>query len=1202
MKEPLRHFRLVLLILLPAACKQNDHALFTRLSSESTGVGFSNVITENDSVNILSYYYCYNGGGVGVADFNNDGLQDIFFTGNMVSSKLYLNKGNMEFEDITASAGLTTHDWIMGVSVVDINNDGWMDIYLNVAGPGGKGGMGKHHNLLFISQGSADGKITFKEDAAGYGLADTSFCVQSAFFDYDRDGDLDMYLLTNDVDGVEKSFVNPASYPITRGKTVDRLYENIGDSAGHPYYKDVSEKAGITEEGYGLGLAIGDLNGDGWPDVYAANDFMPNDQLLINQKNKTFKECAMQSMRHQTYNGMGVDIADINNDLKPDIMVLDMLPANNERRKTMIARSDHENFAMRKKAGYVDEYMRNTLQLNQGVDANGVVYFSDIAQLAGVNATDWSWSVLLGDFDNDGLRDCYVTNGFARNITDLDFLSYNADNNTFGTTEDKIKRTKDLLGKLKGIQVSNYIFRNNGDLAFDDMTDAWGIRNASYSNGAAYADLDNDGDLDLITSNINEEAYIYANNENKDKNKNNYLEITLKGSDRNINAFGTSVVLYCGKDNFHAYYMPVKGYLSSMAGPLCIGTGRYQVVDSIKVTWPDGSGQSIKNVPVNQRIAISYKASQAPQPPQASEPPRPEPQLPQPENMVDHPLFVKAGDRCDIHYLQVENNYNDFNDELLLPRLYSRKGPGIAVGDVDNKDGMDFFIGGAAGCAGSLFTQTAGGTFVERKINLQDAKYEDMGSLLFDADNDGDADLYVVSGGNEFKNIPGAYQDRLYLNDGSGNFTKNQSALPVTASSGSCVVGDDFDKDGDIDLFRGGANSPGSYPAAPRSYLLKNENGRFVDITAEAAPSLMNIGMVTSAVWSDFDNDGWVDLIVVGEWMPPVFLRNNKGKFQDVTGQTGLEKVNGWWNSIYPVDVDNDGDMDYIVGNMGANVDYKPAKDKPVELFYNKFNGSAKAQPVLSCYMTNESGQKERYPFAYRDDLFRVIPSLKKKYWNYDSYSKATLNEVFNADELSGAAHYRADVFDNCILINKGNGKFSISSLPAAAQLSCINGILAMDIDKDGNMDLIVSGNSHSNEVVYGWMDASLGLLLKGDGKGNFKPVPAMVSGLFLQGDMKSLVCLYDKGGHPIILGGANADSLQVLSPLQTGTEVFYAGPLDAYAEITYKNGSRARWEFCYGAGYLSQSVRAIEINEQVKSLEIIDSKGGRRKVRTKVE
>lgn len=1180
MKEKFLHFYLAAAaIIFLQGCKERNHVLFKKLSSANTGVSFSNTIIENDSVNILTYYYCYNGGGVGAADFNNDGLQDIFFTGNMVSSKLYLNKGKMQFKDVTTIAGLTTDDWIMGVSAVDINNDGWMDIYLNVAGPGHKR---KHHNLLFINQGVKNGDISFKEDASGYGLADSSFCVQSAFFDYDRDGDLDMYLLTNDVDGVEKTFVNPATYPITRGVTVDRLYENVGDSTGHPFYKDVSKQAGITEEGYGLGLAIDDFNGDGWPDVYAANDFMPNDHLLINQKNKTFKECAAQNMRHQSYNGMGVDIADINNDSRPDIMVLDMLPENNERRKTMIARGDYENFEMRQKAGYADEYMRNTLQLNQGTDASGITYFSDIAQLAGLHATDWSWSVLLTDFDNDGLRDCYVTNGFAKNITDLDFTSYNADNNTFGTTEDKFRRTRDLLGKLKGVHLSNYIFRNKGNLAFDNMTDDWGITNNSYSNGAAYADLDNDGDLDLITNNINKEAFIHENIENNNKNRNNYLKVALQGSDKNINGIGASVILYCGNDKFYSYCSPVKGYLSSMNGPLGFGLGKHTFIDSIRIKWADGKGQTIKNVRANQQLKIEYKSSRS---------------LP-PGKAVEQTIFTNANDRYNIRYRHAENEYNDFNDESLLPKLYSRKGPGIAVGDIDNEYGLDFFIGGSTGNAGTLFIQTKNGRFAEKKINLEDAKYEDIGSLFFDADNDGDADLYVVSGGNEFKNMPGAYQDRLYINDGKGNFAKNQQSLPEIPSSGSSVVAADFDKDGDIDVFRAGANFPGSYPVSPRSYLLKNENGKFVDITNQVASELMNPGMITSAVWSDFDNDGWIDLIVVGEWMPPSFFKNEKGNFINVTKQTGLSNVNGWWNSIYPADIDNDGDIDYVVGNMGTNIDYKPAKNQPVELFYYNFNSTATPQPVLSCYMKDESEEKKRYPFAYRDDLFRVMPSLKKKFWNYETYSKATLDEVFKEDELSKAKYYKADLFESCIIKNNGNGKFSISPLPSEAQLSCINGIMATDFDKDGNTDLIATGNLHSTEVVYGWLDASLGLLLKGDGKGNFKPVPASGSGLLLHGDMKSLAYLYDKSGNNVILAAANSDSLKVLSPsVKSPPKILYAHPLDEYAEITDANGKKTKQEFYYGSGYLSQSARAIEINNKIKYIKVVDSKGNKREM-----
>ncbi len=1159
------------------SCKRKGDPLFAKLSSGSTGISFSNTINENDSINILSYYYCYNGGGVGIADFNNDGLQDIFFSGNMVSSKLYLNKGNMQFDDITKSAEVTTHDWIMGVSVVDINNDGWMDIYLNVAGPGH---LRKHHNLLYINQGAKNGTISFKEDAAGYGLADSSFCVQSAFFDYDRDGDLDMYLLTNDVDGVEKTFVNSASYPVTRGVTADRLYENVGDSAGHPVYKNVSKPAGITEEGYGLGLAIADLNGDGWPDVYASNDFMPNDQLLINQKNKTFKECAAQSMRHQTYNGMGVDIADINNDLKPDIMVLDMLPENNERRKTMIARADNDNFALRKNAGYVDEYMRNTLHLNRGTAANGITYFSDIAQLAGVHATDWSWSVLLADFDNDGLRDSYVTNGFARNITDLDFLSYNADDNTFGMVKDKIKKSRDLLDKLKGIHISNYIFKNNGKLQFDNVTDVWGVKNASYSNGAAYADLDNDGDLDLVTNNINEAAFVFENKENNKKDKNNYLQVLLKGNNQNVNGIGATVKLYMDNDSSYAFNSPVKGYLSSMSVPLNFGVGKHTCINALTITWPDGRDQTLKNIKANQQLILNYKSAE----------PR---QAPLPAGQA---IFTNVNNQYNIHYRQIENQYSDFDDEVLLPKLYSKKGPGIAVGNINNNEGFVFFIGGSAGNMGTLFTQNSNGSFTEKNINQQDAKYEDMGSLFFDADNDGDADLYVVSGGNEFKKLPGAYQDRLYINDGKGNFIKNESSIPVTISSGSCVVGADFDKDGDIDLFRAGGNSPGAYPLSPRSYLFENDNGKFVDITNTVAPELMNVGMVTSAVWSDFDNDGWIDLIVTGEWMPPTFFKNEKGKLVNVTGQTSLTNCNGWWSSIYPVDIDNDGDIDYVLGNMGTNIDYKPAKDKPVELFYNDFDGSGKMHPVLSCYMADEAGEKKRFPFAFRDDLLRVMPSLKRKFWNYDLYSRAGLEDVFKPEALSTATYFKADLFENCLFENKGGGKFAIKPLPVEAQFSCINGVVSTDYNNDGNIDLIVAGNSHSSEVVYGWMDASLGVLLEGDGKGNFKSVPPEKSGLFLSSDIKGLAALYDKNGNEIILAAANSNSLTVLGQVKKPTsKIFFAAPQDAFAQIEYINGHSTRQEFYFGTGYLSQSARVIQIGNLVKSVVITDVKGNKR-------
>ncbi len=1170
-----------LLCILLNGCKKSSPPLFEKLSFNKTGINFINTISENDSVNMLNYYYCYNGGGVGIADFNNDNLPDIFFTGNMVSSKLYLNKGNMQFEDITIPSGLTTRDWIMGVSVVDINNDGFMDIYLNVAGPEF---ARKHHNLLYINQKNGIGSSPrFKEDAASYGLDDSSFCVQSAFLDYDRDGDLDMYLLTNDVDRVGKSYILPASYAITGGKTIDRFYENVGDTLNHPYYKNVSAKAGIIQEGYGLGLAIGDLNGDGWPDIYAANDFMPNDQLFINQKNKTFKDVAAKSMRHQTFNGMGVDIEDINNDAKPDIMVMDMLPENNERRKTMIAKSDYESFFLRQKAGYVTEYMRNTLQLNQGNDKSGNLFFSDIAQFAGVHATDWSWGVLLSDFDNDGFRDAYITNGFVKDITDLDYINYSQENNMFGTNKARDDKSKGMVNLLKGVKLSNYMFKNKGDLSFDNMTALWGLKYDSYSNGAAYADLDNDGDQDLVINNINEEAFVFENKATKPKTtENSYLQLILKGSKKNINGIGSTVTLYCGKQQFYNYFSPVKGYLSSMNTPLHIGLGKINVIDSLRVVWQDGKLQIVKSIKVNQRLTLRYDNAD-------------DVEL---KKVLKSTVFNGANKQYNIDWKHTENEYNDFIDEPSLLSMYSKKGPGIAVGDIDNKNGTDFFIGGSKGNPGTLFLQTNTGSFVQKKINNSDAQYEDIGSLLFDTDNDNDLDLYVVSGGSESKNESKAFNDRLYFNDGKGNFVRQKSALPLTASSGSCVVVTDFDKDGDLDVFRAGALSVGGDFASPRSYLLRNDGGKFTDITDKAASGLSKIGMVNSAVWSDFDNDGWQDLIIAGEWMSPTFYKNQKGKFINVTEQTGLKDMNGLWNSIFPADIDNDGDVDYVFGNMGTNIDYSPSKNQPLEIFYGDFANTGKYKAVFTTYILDNSGKKNPYPITFRDDFFQSMPLLKKKFANYQSYSVAQLSNIFSKATLEKAVHLTANTFQSCILINKGNGKFTVQPLPPEAQFSCIYGILATDVDLDGNLDLLITGNSHSNEVVYGWMDASLGLLLKGNGKGDFKPQSAEQSGLFLHEATRGVGLMYDSKGRKIIMAVANSDSLNLLSVGDNSTSpIIYAHSDEVYAEITLKNGKKRKQEFYFGAGYLSQQVRAICQDKSIKSFQLFDQNGKTRKI-----
>ncbi|MBO0933853.1 VCBS repeat-containing protein [Fibrella aquatilis] len=1166
--------------------------LFAMLDAGHTGLTFANTITESDSVNVLNYYYCYNGGGVAVGDFNNDGRPDLFFGGNMVSSTLYLNEGNLRFRDVTQTARLTTTDWVMGVSVVDVNNDGWLDVYLNVAGPER---AIRGHNRLFINGGlGKTGVPVFTEQAAAYGLAAESFNVQSAFFDYDRDGDLDMYLMTNQVNGVDKNMVVPPGYPVTRGATTDRLYENLGvsDSLGHPVFVDVSARVGIRHEGYGLGLSIADLNADGWPDIYVANDFMTNDHLYINQPDKAgkrvFTDQCQTGQRHQSYNGMGVDVADINNDAWPDVLVVDMLPQTNQRRKTTIAGMNYEKFLLESQAGYVPQFMRNTLQLNRGNGPAGV-QFSDIGQLAGVHATDWSWGPLLADFDNDGLRDLYITNGFVKNITDLDFANYQAAETMFGSQQVRNDQQQALTKRLTGVSVSNYVFRNTGQLTFTDETENWGINRPSYSNGAVYADLDSDGDLDLVTSNINEPAYLYENRANKRPDAATFLTIKLLGSPQNRQGIGSTVTVYAGNRSQTVYASPVRGYLSSIDTPLHIGMGRARRADSVAVVWPDGWRQVLKNVKTNQQLTLSYRNRSAKTAPVPSE----------------TPLFVVANNALGIHCKHVENRHNDFVENPLLLRQYDRGGPALAVGDVDGRQGDDFFVGGSAGQPGLLFRQQANGRFIGAAINQPEARCEDAGALFFDADNDGDTDLYVASGGSEFKPESADYQDRLYLNNaarqpGNASFTLAPNALPAMRTSKSCVVGADYDHDGDIDLFVGGRYQPGAYPDAPRSYLLQNNGGTFQDVTAQTAPDLVRPGMVSGAVWTDVDNDGWTDLICVGEWMPITFFQNRHGRLVNVTGQTGLGDSRGWWNSILPVDIDRDGDMDYVVGNAGTNLDYAPKPGQPLALLAGDFDHNKRTKPIVFQYVLTANGTREQAPFAGRDDLLKQWVGLRGRFLDYASYGETTLAQLLTNTKPTEHTNLTASTFETSIIENLGGGRFKRRALPAEAQFSATFGILADDFTGDGLPDLLLTGNNHAGEVLYGWADASLGVLLAGDGRGHFRAVSPPHSGLFLANDHRSLAQLRTNRGRAVVLAAANADSLVALVQTQpTGGRVLTARPLDAYALLQHTDGRTSRHEFSYGVGYLTQSARSLTVPDKVRTITIADTRGNRRVVPT---
>ena len=1168
----LRLLPLIALFATLQSSAQNTATLFRLLPGRQTGITFNNRLTESDSLNILNQANIYNGGGVGIGDFNNDGLPDVYFAGNMVSNKLYLNKGNLRFTDITAiaSVGGSGH-WCTGVAVIDINADGWLDIYVSASFR--KSSPLLRTNLLYINQGlNQEGIPVFKESANAYGLADEGFSTQAYFFDYDKDGDLDMYQVTNELYDSKTPIRFRPKVKDGSALNTDRLYRNNGDGT----FTNVSRQAGILMEGWGHAACITDFNMDGWPDVYVANDFVSNDLLYINNHDGTFTNRPGEYFKHTAWNAMGTDAVDINNDGFVDIISLEMLPETNMRKKRMLSGNEYYNYTNSAKYGYEHQYVRNVLQLNSGYIKNSHPVFSDVGYLAGVYQTDWSWCPLVADFDNDGLRDIIISNGLPRDVTDLDYIAYNNGQGGKGGNY-----TLAMTDSLPVVKLANYAFKNTNGLQFKDVSKDWGFTLALFSNGAAYADLDNDGDLDVLINNINDEASVYENTLQKNDH---WLRIQFEGPPQNKTGIGAKVVVHNGEKKIYYEQYPTRGYLSTDDARAHVGLGANASAIAIDITWPDGKTQQLHNIPAGREITLAYKDAT-----NAS------------GSAYGGPsAWLKdASALTGIHYKPKERDFVDYNIQATLPHKLSQYGPGIAVGDIDKNGFDDLYIGGSSGNAGIFFMQDASGKFKAdstRFIQKDDPLYEDMGAIFFDADNDNDPDLYIVSGSYEIPPNHTISSDRLFINDGKGRFAKSKNALPKDSSNGSCVRAADFDGDGDLDLFIGGRVISGSYPNPPQSMLLKNDKGVFTDVTATVCPQLKNIGMITDALWSDFDNDGKPDLILAGEWMPLTFFKNN-GKAL-TKAATGIENNIGWWNSLTAGDFDNDGDIDYIAGNLGLNTNYNATAAQPLTIYAKDMDANGSMDAMVFCYMKAEDGSMKLFPMSTKDDMTSQLIAIRKRFPTYKSYGAATIDDLLTKNDLAGALMLEANYMSSAYIENKGGGHFTITTLPTEAQTAPVYGMLAEDVDHDGNLDILLTGNDYGMEPYSGRHDAFMGLCLKGDGKGNFNPLSLSASGFVVKGDGKGLAKVAGANHTNLYVASQNQDSLLTFSDTQhTAINNIAVKPQEFAATITYKDGRKRYTEFYYGSTFLSQSSRVISVDESVSNIIITDFRGNKRTI-----
>ncbi len=1095
----------MILALLLAACggpSAPSDPLFVRLSADETGIDFVNALPESAEFNIIDYLYYYNGGGVGAGDVNGDGLTDLFFTSNLDQNRLYLNQGNFVFEDVTESAGVGgTADWSTGVTMADVNGDGALDIYVSVVSAllNRRGA-----NELYIN--NRDG--TFSERAAEFGLAHVGFATEASFFDYDNDGDLDAYLLNHSTHSARS--IGTTELRLERHPHAgDMLLRNDNNR-----FVDVTAEAGILGSalGYGLSVSIFDFNVDGCMDIYVANDFHENDYLYKNNCDGTFRESIVSATGHTSRFSMGTDAADFNNDGRPDIAVLDMLPADEEILKISGGAESLELYELKAQAGYHHQFARNTLQLNRGLGR-----FSDVGYLAGVYATDWSWAALFGDLDNDGLQDLYVTNGIYRRPNDLDYINYSS-NEAIAAAQGLSEQETDaaLIAKMPQVRLANYAFRNSGDLTFEDRAFQWGLAEKGFSNGAAVADLDNDGDLDLVVNNVNDSAWIYRNTAS-DREGGNFLMIDPLGEEPNTSGIGLRVFAITESAKQYRELATTRGWQSSSELRLHFGLGNASEVDSLVMVWPDGSYEVRVGVAANQILEVRQADAKG-----VFRYPSPDP--------ID-PQFRSAQSPPGVEFVHDENGFVDFNREILMPHKVSIDGPALATADV-NGDGVDdIFVGGAKRQHAQLLVSTRGAyTLSSRDAMRSDSLQEDVDAEFFDADGDGDLDLYVVSGGNEFWGQNEALQDRLYLNDGTGNFERWHEALPEFFHNGCCVAPSDFDGDGDIDLFVGSRVVSREYGIAPTSYLLENDGtGRYSDVTLDLAPDIATHGMITDAAWSDVDGDGAPDLILTAEWQPVSAFLQRDGRFVDETDRIGLAGTNGWWNTVEVADLNGDGFEDLLLGNLGLNSQLKANAEEPVRLYIKDFDGNGSLDQFLTRYVGGVS-----YPFASTTDIVRQIEPLRKKYTTYTEFGARRLEDIFSRSEVGDADVLEAYTFASAIAHNI-DGRFRITELPVEAQFAPIYAFQVGDFNGDGVLDAVAAGNFSGVRPDRGRYDASYGLFLAGDANGELKAIGPAESGLLVEGEVREIRRL-ETGDASLLVFGRNGLSLAFVEPRSSST------------------------------------------------------------------